>query len=47
MIFDTSYTLKPEAIKKDNDVLNWNTDNFVDKFYIDSYTILYFKSISG
>lgn len=47
MVFDTPYTLKPIAIKKDSGVLNWNTDVFVDECYIDSYTILYLKKYYG
>jgi hypothetical protein len=47
MVFDTPYTLKPIAIKKESGVLNWNTDNFVDECYIDSYTILCLKTYYG
>jgi len=47
MKFDTPYTLKPIATTHDNGVLNWNTKNYVDECYVDSYTISYLKKHYG
>jgi len=47
MKFDTPYTLKPIATTNDNGVLNWNTKDYVDECYVDSYTILYLKQHYG
>lgn len=41
--FDTDCSFKPIATKKSNGVLDWNTDNFVEEVFIDSYTIRYLK----
>jgi hypothetical protein len=43
LVFDTGHTLKPVAMKKSNGVLDWNTGNFVDEVYLDSYTIKYLQ----
>ena len=45
--FETDYTLKPIAKKYDSGVLNWNTGNFIEEIYIDSYTIEYLKKYYG
>ena len=47
LVFETDHIFKPVAMKKSNGVLEWNTGNFIDNIFIDTYMIKYLQEYYG